>query len=148
FPDLLIKESINLLSPEEKSIALNLLGYPGKSIARVMTPLYIQAKQGWTVKQALQHIKRYGTKAEMLNHVYAVDKDNKLVDDIRIGKLLMADEEQTIESLMDYQFVSLTTTMSREEAIEAFDKYDRAVMPVVSESGVLVGIVTHDDIFD
>ncbi|GAB3527070.1 magnesium transporter [Pontibacter brevis] len=148
FPDLLIKESINFLSPEEKSIALNLLGYPEKSIARLMTPYYIQAKKGWTVKQALNNIRRYGKKAETLNHIYVVDKDNRLVDDIRIGKLLMADEEQTIESLMDYEFVSLVTTMTREESIEQFNKYDRAVMPVVSESGVLVGIVTFDDIFD
>ena len=148
FPDLLIKESINLLSPEEKSIALNLLGYPEKSIARLMTPYYIQAKKGWTVRQALTHIKKYGKKAETLNHLYIVDKNNHLVDDIRIGKLLMAEVEDKIESLMDYQFVSLTTTMSRDEAIEMFDKYDRAVMPVVSESGVLVGIVTFDDIID
>ncbi|MCC9167383.1 magnesium transporter [Pontibacter harenae] len=148
FPDLLIKESINLLSDEEKSIALNLLGYPEKSIARLMTPYYIQSKKGWTVRQALNNIRRYGKKAETLNHVYIVDKENKLIDDIRIGKLLMADEEQSMESLMDYHFVSLTTTMSREEAIEEFNKYDRAVMPVVSESGVLVGIVTFDDIFD
>ncbi|MCC9135305.1 magnesium transporter [Pontibacter silvestris] len=148
FPDLLIKESINLLSPEEKSIALNLLGYPEKSIARIMTPYYIQVKKGWTVTQALENIRRYGKKAETLNHVYVVDKENKLIDDIRIGKLLMADEEQTIESLMDYHFVSLTTTMNRDEAIEQFNKYDRAVMPVVSEKGVLVGIVTFDDIFD
>ncbi|PRY15580.1 magnesium transporter [Pontibacter ummariensis] len=148
FPDLLIKESINLLSPEEKSVALNLLGYPEKSIARLMTPYYIQCKKGWTIKQALENIKRYGKKAETLNHVYVVDKENKLIDDIRIGKLLMANEDETIESLMDYQFLSLTTTMSRDEAIEQFNKYDRAVMPVVSEKGVLVGIVTFDDIFD
>ncbi|GGF99981.1 magnesium transporter [Pontibacter amylolyticus] len=148
FPDLLIKESINLLSPEEKRIALNLLGYPEKSIARIMTPYYLQVKKGWTVRQALDHIKKYGKKAETMNHVYVVDKNNKLVDDIRIGRLLMAEDDQTIESLRDYQFVSLVTTMSREEAIEKFDKYDRSVMPVVSESGVLVGIVTHDDIFD
>lgn len=148
FPDLLIKESINLLSPEEKSIALNLLGYPEKSIARIMTPYYIQTKKGWTVRQALDNIKKYGKKAETLNHVYVVDKHNKLIDDIRVGKLLMAEEDQTVESLMDFQFVCLTTTMSREEAIEQFNKYDRAVLPVVSESGVLVGIVTFDDIFD
>lgn len=148
FPDLLIKETINLLSAEEKSIALTLLGYPEKSVARLMTPYYIQVKKGWTIRQALDHVKKYGKKAETLNHVYVVDKNNRLIDDIRIGRLLLAEDEQTIESLMDYQFVSLTTTMSREEAIELFDKYDRAVMPVVSESGVLVGIVTFDDIFD
>lgn len=113
-----------------------------------MTPYYLQVKKGWTVRQALNHIKKYGKKAETMNHVYVVDKNNKLVDDIRIGRLLMAEDDQTIESLRDYQFVSLVTTMSREEAIEKFDKYDRSVMPVVSESGVLVGIVTHDDIFD
>ncbi|WP_439882846.1 magnesium transporter [Pontibacter sp. MBLB2868] len=148
FPDLLIKESINLLSPEEKRIALNLLGYPEKSIARLMTPYYIQTKKSWTVRQTLDNIKKHGKKAETLNHVYVVDKNNMLIDDIRIGKLLMAQEDQTIDELMDYHFVSLTTTMSRDEAIEQFNKYDRAVMPVVSEKGVLVGIVTFDDIFD
>ena len=148
FPDLLIKESINFLSPEEKSIALNLLGYPEKSVARLMTPYYIQAKKGWTVRQALNNIKKYGKKAETLNHIYVVDKENKLIDDIRIGELLMAEEEQKVESLMGYDVVSLITTMTREEAIELFNKYDRAVMPVVTESGVLVGIVTFDDILD
>lgn len=148
FPDLLIKETINLLSEEEKGIALNLLGYPEKSIARIMTPYYIQAKEDRTVRQVLDHIRKFGKKAETLNFIYIVDKENKLVDDIRIGRLLMAHEDQSIRDLMDYSFVNLTTTMHREDAIEYFDKYDRAALPVTSESGVLVGIVTFDDILD
>jgi magnesium transporter len=148
FPDLLIKETINYLSAEEKAIALNLLGYPEKSVARLMTPNYIQAKQDWTVRQTLYHIKKFGRKAETLNFIYIVDKDKKLIDDIRIGRLLMADDSETIANLMNDDYVFLTTTMSREDAIEKFDKYDRSALPVVTENGVLVGIVTFDDILD
>jgi magnesium transporter len=148
FPDELIKESVNLLSDKEKNIALNLLGYPEECIARLMTPYYVQVKPEWTIKRTLDHIKRYGKKAETLNFVYVVDSQNKLIDDIQIGKLLMADEERTIESIADYNFQSLLTTMSKEDAISYFDKYDRSALPVVTEDGVLVGIVTFDDIFD
>lgn len=57
FPDQLIKHSINLLNPEERATALNLIGYKEDSIARLMTPNYIQVKEHYTVKQVLAHIK-------------------------------------------------------------------------------------------
>lgn len=148
FPDELIKESVNLLSDKEKNIALNLLGYPEECVARLMTPYYVQVKKEWTIKRTLEHIKRFGKKAETLNFVYVIDNQNKLIDDIQIGKLLMADDEKTIESIIDYNFQSLTTTMNKEDAISFFEKYDRSALPVVTEDGVLVGIVTVDDILD
>ena len=37
---------------------------------------------------------------------------------------------------------------SQEEALNAFRKYDRAALPVVDSNGVLVGIVTSDDMLD
>ncbi|MBP6184419.1 MAG: magnesium transporter [Saprospiraceae bacterium] len=147
-PDTMIKESINLLSDKEKDIALTLLGYPEKCVARLMTPYYVQAKKDWTVDKTLEHIKRYGRKAETLNFVYVIDDQQRLVSDIRIGRLLMADDHQTLEALMDHGTISLKSTMSREDAIDYFDKYDRAALPVVTEDGVLVGIVTVDDILD
>ncbi len=147
-PDTMIKESINLLSDKEKDIALTLLGYPEKCVARLMTPYYVQAKKDWTVTKTLEHIKRYGRKAETLNFVYVIDEGQRLISDIRIGRLLMADDHQTLEALMDHGTISLLSTMSREDAIDYFDKYDRAALPVVTEDGVLVGIVTVDDILD
>lgn len=147
-PDTLIKESINLLSERERNIALTLLGYPEHCVARLMTPYYVQAKKEWTVERTLEHIKRYGRKAETLNFVYVVDDEQRLVSDIRIGKLLLADDHETLRGIMDPGTISLRTTMSREDAIDYFDKYDRAALPVVTEDGVLVGIVTVDDILD
>ncbi len=148
FPDELIKHFINLLNPEERTIALNLIGYNEDSIARLMTPNYVQVKENYTVKQVLHHIKKYGKKAETLNYIFIVDGKNRLIDDLKIGEILLADEETKMEELIDHNFVSLTTVTPIEDAFEVFEKYDRSTIPIVTESGVLVGIVTFDDILD
>jgi len=148
FPDYLIKTSINLLNDEEREIALSLIGYEKDSVARLMTPHYIQTKPNKTVGQVLEHIKKVGKKAETLNFVYVVDEDNKLIDDLRIGQLLLSEPSTKISELMDANVTSITTTTPVEEAVEIFDKYDRAALPIVTQAGVLVGIVTFDDILD
>jgi len=148
FPDYLIKTSINLLNPEEREIALSLIGYKKNSIARLMTPHYIQTKAEKTVSEVLSFIKKEGKKAETLNFVYVVDNENKLIDDLRIGQLLLADSDTKISELMDRHVLAITSTTSVEDAVEIFDKYDRSALPIITESGVLVGIVTFDDILD
>lgn len=148
FPDELIKYSINLLNDKEKQIALNLIGYKEDSIARLMTPLYIQTKANSTVKQVLHHIKVYGKKAETLNYIYVVDDHNRLIDDLKLGELVLADEDTLISDLIDNSFASITSTTKTEDAFDIFEKYDRSALPIITESGVLVGIVTFDDILD
>ncbi|MGL2999585.1 magnesium transporter [Flavobacterium sp. RSSB_23] len=148
FPDSIIKEIINLLDQKEREQALNLLGYESDSIARLMTPHYIQAKKDWTVKRVLESIKIYGKKAETLNFVYVVNDKNKLIDDLRIGQLLMAEDTTLIEELMDKNFIAIRTTEKIEESLAIFDKYDREALPIVTEKGILVGIVTFDDLLE
>ncbi len=148
FPDDLIKRSINLLHDQEKETALNLIGYPKDSIARLMTPLYVEAKADWTIEHVLNHIKVHGKKAETLTYIYIVDDKNKLIDDIKIGEILMAERNTHLFDLLDFNFVSITTTTSIEDSFHIFEKYDRSSMPITTESGVLVGIVTLDDILD
>ena len=110
FPDQLIKHSINLLNPEERATALNLIGYKEDSIARLMTPNYIQVKEHYTVKQVLAHIKKYGKKAETLTYIFIVDGKNRLIDDLKIGEILLADEDTKVEDLIDHNFVTIKTT--------------------------------------
>lgn len=148
FPDELIKYSINHLNPQERRIALKLLGYDSDSIARLMTPYYIQIRKEWTVKRCLQQIKKVGKKMETMNHLYVVDERNQLIDDIAIGSLLLAEEDTLISEITDNHFVAITTTTSKEDAVQYFEKYDRTALPIVTEAGVLVGIVTIDDILD
>jgi magnesium transporter len=113
-----------------------------------MTPDYIRLRPEWTIAQALEHLRRFGRDAETINVVYVADEHGKLIDDIRLRQILLSKPDDTVESIMNRQFVSLRADQPQEEAVELLQRYDRVALPVVDSRGVLLGIVTHDDVAD
>lgn len=147
-PDELVRELIQTLSEPERKVTLELLGYPEYSVGRLMTPDYIAIRENWVVQQVLDYIRRHGGQSETLSVLYITDSRGKLIDDIRIREVLLADPQTEVAALMDRRFVSLTTMQDQEEAIDVFRRNDRVALPVVNDEGVLFGIVTIDDILD
>jgi magnesium transporter len=139
---------MTLLSPEERAVAQTLLGYPENSVGRLMTPDYIAVRTNWTVKQVLDYIRQHGKNSETMNIIYVVDNSHKLIDDIRIHEFLLAPLDSTVNDIMDGQYITLKVIDDQESAVEVFRKYDRIALPVIDPSGVLVGIVTVDDVLD
>ncbi len=139
---------IALLTPAERSVTQAILGYPEESVGRLMTPDYVRVKAEWTIARALAHIRKYGRDAETVDVIYVVDEHGQLIDDLRIRQFLLADPQQTIESLMDRKFIALSATDDREEAVRQLHHYDCTAMPVTDSRGMLVGIVTFDDVAD
>lgn len=80
--------------------------------------------------------------------MYVVDDKGKLIDDVKIKEFLLAPLDQTVADLMDENFVALHVYDDQETAVEAFKKYDRVALPVIDGAGILIGIVTVDDVFD
>src|SRR5437588_5857422 len=142
------RQLIKLLTPEERQIAQALLGYPEGSVGRLMTPDFIAVHEDWTVKEVLDHIREFGHDSETLNIIYVVDERGKLIDDMRMRELLLKPLETKVSDIRDKTFVDLKVNDSQEEALNAFRKYDRVALPVIDSSGVLVGIVTSDDMLD
>ena len=147
-PGKVTKRLLNLLSPDERSVATRLLGYPEDSVGRLMTPDYVAVKPHWTVGDALAHIREFGSDSETLNILYVTAKGGRLIDDLRMRELLLVEPDTRIEALMDRQFVALEATQDQEEAVSAFRRLDRTALPVTDTGGILVGIVTVDDVLD
>jgi magnesium transporter len=147
-PSSAAKQLIQLLSPEERKIAVTLLGYPENSVGRLMTPDYIAVKPSSTIQQTLDYIRKHGENKETLNIVYVIDDKGKLIDDVKIREFLLAPLDNTVADLMDENFVALHVFDDQETAVKAFKKYDRVALPVVDKAGILIGIVTVDDVFD
>lgn len=136
------------LAPEERKATQAILGYKPGSVGRLMTPDYVRIRPEWTIGHALEHIRRHGRDAETINVVFVVNESGVLVDDIRLRRLLLADPEQTVDSLMNRSFVTLRAEQDQEEAVRMLQRYDRVALPVVDSRGALLGIVTHDDLAD
>jgi len=113
-----------------------------------MTPDFIAVHDDWTVSEVLDHVRKFGHDSETLNVIYVVDERGKLIDDLRMREFLLRPLEAKVSDFRDRLFVALKVNDSQEEALNAFRKYDRQALPVVDSSGVLVGIVTSDDMLD
>ncbi len=147
-PGQVTQRLLSLLSPEERRIATTLLGYPEDSIGRRMTPDYVAVRSNWTVGQVLEHIRQVGHDKETLNVIYVIDTHGRLVDDIRLRELVLANPVTPLADLMDHQVAALEAKQDQEEAVREFQEQDRSALPVVDSTGLLVGIVTVDDIMD
>jgi magnesium transporter len=147
-PSAAARQLIRLLTPEERHVATALLGYPEDSVGRLMTPDFIQVKEDWTVQHVLDYVREYGRDTETLNFVYVVDERGKLIDDVRMREFLLRPLTAKVSDIRDQTFAALNVTDSQQDALNVFRKYDRAALPVVDSNGVLVGIVTADDMLD
>jgi magnesium transporter len=147
-PSAAARQLIRLLTPEERRVAQALLGYPEGSVGRLMTPDFIPVHDDWTVKEVLDFVREYGRDSETLNVIYVVDERGKLIDDVRIREFLLKPLTSKVSEIRDQAFVALKVNDSQEDALNLFRKYDRSALPVIDSNGVLVGIVTIDDMLD
>jgi magnesium transporter len=147
-PGQVTQRLLNLLSPNDLAEARALLGYPKDSVGRLMTPDYVAVRPEWTVVHALEHIRAWEHLSETINTIYVTDAQWKLLDAIELRRFVFANPTDTVETLMDGRFVAVTAASDREQAVQLMQRYDLNVMPVLDSTGVLVGIVTVDDVWD
>ena len=143
-----LNKLLKLLTQKERRVALSLLGYPEDSIGRLMTPDYVAVNQEWTVKQIIDYIRSHGENSETLDVIYIVDEKGYLVDDIRIGDLLLAEDDIPVKEILDGKYISLLVTDDEEVAVKIFKKSNRVALPVANAGGLLLGIITVDDILE
>lgn len=139
---------LNLLSPGDLAEARQLLGYPEESVGRLMTPDYAAVRPDWTVGRALEHIRRVGRAAETISTIYVTDSRWRLLDALELERFILADPGAGMESIMDRTFVALSAFDDREKAVTIMHRYDLSSLPVVDSEGVLLGVVTVDDVLE
>lgn len=147
-PAAVTRQLLEVLSPEELKNARQLLGYPEHSVGRYMTPDYAGIRPEMTAAEALEHIRKVGRGMETLNVIYILDEKGKLLEDVRLGSLVLAEPQTVVTAIADPPLVALHATDDREHALELFEKYDRAALPVTDALGNMLGIVTADDMLD
>lgn len=139
---------LNLLPERELEQARWLLGYPENSVGRLMTPNYVAVHPEWTMDEVLNHLRAHGADSETMHRVFVIDEKWHLLDAIELRRFILAPTDARVRDLMHHRVVSVSAFADRREAVALIRRYDPFVLPVVDSDGVLVGIVTIDDVLD
>jgi magnesium transporter len=137
-----------LLDQRARAEAEKLLSYPADSVGRLMTPHYVAIRSDWSIQRVLDHIRAYGRDSETLNVLYVIDEGWRLIDNLRVREILLVAPPTRVAELMTGRFTALRATDDQRAAVEVFRREDRTALPVVDDRGVLIGIVTIDDILN
>jgi len=146
-PDDLTDRLIMLMEPEEAAEVQELLGYEEESAGRLMTRDVAALRRSWTVDETFRYLRSL-EEDESIHYLYVVDKDDKLIGVVPLRRLITAQPEATVESIMVDQVVAVPVTADQEELAEMVARYDFVSIPVVDEDGRFLGAVTVDDVLD
>jgi magnesium transporter len=147
-PSYATHELLTLLTEDERAKAERLLAYPSDSVGRLMTPDYVAIREEWSIGEVLEHVRLHGQDSETLNVLYVIDDRGALIDDLRMREVLLVPVTSRVVDLMNRRFAALHATDDQRTAIEMFRREDRTALPVIDDDGILIGIVTVDDVLD
>jgi magnesium transporter len=147
-PAKIVNRLLEQLSPTERQATAQLLGYEPGTAGRIMTPELISFKEGFTVTQALERIRRLANVTETIYYLYVTDNARRLTGTLSLRDLVTAQPSQTIGEIMTREAVFIYTDTDQEEVARVIQRYDFLAVPVVDREQRLVGIVTVDDVID
>ncbi len=147
-PANVVKRLLKYAEEETRRDINRLLKYPEDSAGSVMTVEYVDLKKHFTVKEALDKIRREGLDKETLNVCYVLDENRHLIGRVTLRRLILSHESDIIEDIMWENPAYVETLADQEEVVRLFSKYDLLALPVVDSEERMVGIITVDDVVD
>jgi len=135
--------------PEEGAAVERLLQYDEDTAGGIMQAELCAVRSDATVGEAIAAIRTLDQEdGEQLHRIYITDGALVLEGQVPLTALALTDDAKAITSVMQAANFRVTPEVDQEEVAALFQKYDLVTLPVVDESGRLLGRIVHDDIFD
>jgi len=142
------RELLDLMSKEEAEEIEELMKYEENTAGSVMNNEFVTLPEYLTTEQAIQRIREMSPEAEMIYYVYVLDQRMRLIGVLSLRDLIVADAKKKISQIMEEDIISVLDTEDREVAARVISDYDFLAIPVINKKGMMVGIITVDDIID
>lgn len=147
-PANVVKKVLQNADENTRALINQFLNYPENSAGSLMTIEYVDLHDYFTVRKALDYIRRTGIDKETVYTCYVIDDARRLVGQVSLRKLIVAPESASVRSIMEENPICATTTDDQEAVADDFRRYDLTSIAVCDKEHRLVGIITVDDIVD
>ena len=157
-PARLSENLLRLVDEADRRDIKMLVEYGGQTVGAIMTTDYAWLPPTLTAAEAIDQLRAQAPDRETIYYVYILGDVRRRPDGgllprrlqgvISLRDLILAPRHQLIRDIMSEELVALKYTDDRGVAAELLARYDFIAVPVLDESGGMLGIVTHDDAID
>jgi magnesium transporter len=137
-----------LAEMEEAGKVLPLLPFADETAGGRMTTSFIALPIGTTASEAIQILRRVEPSSETPYYLYVENDADQLVGIVGLRDLVISGANTKVETIMDPEVMYAHTQEDQEDVALRMARYDLAALPVVNDRGVVVGVITHDDVLD
>ncbi len=147
-PEAVAERLLALLPPQARAEVRRLMAYPEDTAGALMTTEFATLPPDISVHDALARLREMAPSKETILYSYVVDRVGRLQGLASLEDLVLAGPDQTVREVMDDTVVSVQADEDSEQVAHTIQKYDLVAVPVVNSSGILVGMITVDDVLD
>ncbi|MBK6325923.1 MAG: magnesium transporter [Chloroflexi bacterium] len=125
-----------------------LLLHPDDTAGGLMTSEFLALRRRMTRDDALQALHDWQPDNDDLNYLFVVDGQRRLCGAVSLRQLIIADPHTPLANIMDPEVIYVPLGTDQEECARLMSRYHLLALPVVDEEGLLVGVITIDDVVD
>ena len=124
-----------------------LLAYEDDDAGGLMTPDFLALHDHMSVEQAIEFVRRWARDLapQDIFYLFVVNRDGSLRGGVSLAELVLARPFQQISLLMQPDVFSVGTETDQEQCARLMDRYNLQSLPIVGESGTLVGVLKLED---
>ncbi len=122
--------------------------YPASSAGRVMTTSFIALDEKMTAQEAIDSIRAADETDGTILYLYVIDDMNRLRGVVPIRRLVSAPPDSPCGELTIDVPASVQPEADQEEVARLVARYDLLAIPVTDVDGVMLGVITVDDVID
>ena len=125
-----------------------LLIHHDDSAGGLMTSEFLALRPLMTAQEAVEALRNWNPDSEEIYYLFVADENKELCGVVNLRNLILAADNTLIQDVMDADVISVKVGVDQEECARTMAHYDLAAIPVVDDSGKIMGVITHDDIVD
>ena len=125
-----------------------LLSYDEDEIGSCMTTNYICIRKDMTIRQAMSELVKQAGENDNISTLYVVDENERFYGAIDLKDLIVARADDSLEKLIARSYPYVTDHEKISDCIDRIVDYAERSLPVLNESGKLLGIITSADVVE
>ena len=125
-----------------------LLSYDEDEIGSCMTTNYICIRKDMTIRQAMSELVKQAGENDNISTLYVVDENEHFYGAIDLKDLIVARADDSLEKLIARSYPYVTDHEKISDSIDRIVDYAERSLPVLNESGKLLGIITSADVVE